>query len=86
MLGTTRCKVNALHRQAVDRLGRGLAIVARDRKGVVQAIEGRGRAFLFGVQWHPEFLVFNRGQQRLYRRLVEAARDYAAERASRGRP
>ena len=34
------CRVNALHHQSVDRLGRGLAVVARDESGIVQAIEG----------------------------------------------
>jgi putative glutamine amidotransferase len=52
----------------------------------VQGLESQGQDFLFGVQWHPEFLVFDRGQQRLYRRLIEAAVGYAAERTSRGRP
>ncbi|MET4806899.1 gamma-glutamyl-gamma-aminobutyrate hydrolase family protein [Limibacillus sp. MBR-115] len=86
ILRVTRCRVNALHRQAVDRLGHGLAIVAHDQKGVVQALEGRGQAFLFGVQWHPEFLIFNPGQQRLYRRLIRAARSYTAERVNLGLP
>lgn len=80
LLGRTKTRVNALHHQSVDRIGRGLRVVARDRKGVVQGLESLGQDFLFGVQWHPEFLVFDRGQQRLYRRLVQAAAGFAAER------
>ncbi len=68
------CRVNALHHQSVDRLGRGLAIVARDEAGIVQAIEGAGPAFLLGVQWHPELLVFTPAQQRLFAALADAAR------------
>ncbi|MBL3036193.1 gamma-glutamyl-gamma-aminobutyrate hydrolase family protein, partial [Klebsiella pneumoniae] len=63
-----------LHHQSVDRLGRGLAIVARDEAGIVQAIEGAGPAFLLGVQWHPELLVFTPAQQRLFAALADAAR------------
>jgi putative glutamine amidotransferase len=36
------CRVNALHHQSVDRLGRGLRVVARDEAGIVQASRGRG--------------------------------------------
>lgn len=67
------CQVNSLHHQAIDNPGEGIDIVARDRNGLVQAIESRRHDFLIGVQWHPEFLVFNRPQQRLIRALVNAA-------------
>jgi putative glutamine amidotransferase len=68
------CRVNALHHQSVDRLGRGLRAVAKDEAGIVQGIEGEGDTFLIGVQWHPELLVWKRPQQRLFAALVEAAR------------
>ncbi len=92
LLERTRTRVNALHHQSVDRIGRGLKVVARDHLGIVQALEARDERFLFGVQWHPEFLIFDRGQQRLFRRLIRHARDRARElredqlRASRGLP
>ncbi|NJO55694.1 MAG: type 1 glutamine amidotransferase [Rhodospirillales bacterium] len=74
IIGKERDRVNALHHQAIDRLGRGLRVAARDEHGVVQAIECPQRAFLLGVQWHPEFMVFDPGQQKLYSALVDAAR------------
>jgi len=74
LLDVSRCRVNSLHHQAVDRLGDTLHVVARDRDGLVQAIEAPECPYLIGVQWHPEFLVFNRPQQRLIRGLVDAAR------------
>lgn len=78
ILASARCRVNALHHQAIDRLGDGLRVVARDENGVIQGIEAAdGRRFAFGVQWHPEFLVFDRGQQRLFRALAGAARGVA---------
>lgn len=73
ILGREVCKVNSLHHQAVDQMGRGLRVVGRDRWGVVQAIEGIGDRFLIGVQWHPEFLIFTPAQQRLYRSLIAAS-------------
>ena len=74
ILGTTECRVNALHHQSVDELGAGLQVVSRDAHGIVQAIELAAAQFVIGVQWHPEFLVFDRGQMRLFRSLVAAAR------------
>lgn len=67
------CRVNALHHQSVNLLGDGLQIAAEDQHGIIQGIEIKDTSrFVFGVQWHPEFLVFDRGQQRLFRRLVAA--------------
>ena len=73
MLGVSWCRVNSIHHQSVDRIGEGLRVSAWDRRGMVQGIESTGDHLFFGVQWHPEFLVFNRPQQRLYRALIQAA-------------
>jgi len=71
--GHTRFRVNSLHHQAVDRLGEGLAISAQDVHGVVQAIEGMGDAFVLGVQWHPEYMVWSTLSRRLFGALCDAA-------------
>ena len=73
LLGTTTTRVNALHHQSIDRTGRGLRAVAWDEHGIVQGVEAVDVPFLVGVQWHPEFLVADRGQQALYAALVAAA-------------
>jgi putative glutamine amidotransferase len=72
------CRVNALHHQSVDKLGRGLRVVAKDEAGVVQGIEGQAEPFLLGVQWHPELLIWKRPQQRIFGALVTAANQSAA--------
>jgi putative glutamine amidotransferase len=72
------CQVNALHHQSVDRLGRGLKVVAQDEAGIVQATEGSGPNFLLGVQWHPELLPFRSSQQRIFQALASAARERTA--------
>ncbi|KXS37322.1 MAG: putative glutamine amidotransferase [Halomonadaceae bacterium T82-2] len=73
LLGVDSCHVNSLHHQAIDRTGHNVRVVARDRDNLVQGIESTDHDFVIGVQWHPEFLVFNRPQQRLIRALVERA-------------
>lgn len=79
-LGTQRCRVNALHRQAVGRLGERLNAVGWDASGVIQAIERREGALLLGIQWHPELLPQLESQRRLFRELVASARHHATKR------
>jgi len=67
--------VNSLHYQSVKSLGQGLVAVAKESNGIIQAIEHEGSPFIVGVQWHPEYLAFEKPSQlRLFRSLVEAAR------------
>ena len=73
LMGGEQAKVNSLHHQAVDRLGDGLIVAARDGGGVIQATEHPGEDFLIGVQWHPEFLIFHHRHQNLFRGLIAAA-------------
>jgi putative glutamine amidotransferase len=67
-------RVNALHRQAIHRLGHGLRPAARDRNGILQAVEHETLPFVVGVQWHPEYLPQVRGQRRLFQALVREAK------------
>ena len=50
-------RVNSIHHQAIRNLGRNLVVEARSATDdIVEAIRWRGRSYVFGVQWHPEFL------------------------------
>jgi putative glutamine amidotransferase len=75
-------RVNALHRQAIDRLGRGLRVAARDRNGIVQAIEHAGLPFVIGVQWHPEYLPQLPSQRALFDAIIRAAKASTAAAAA----
>ncbi|WPO74860.1 gamma-glutamyl-gamma-aminobutyrate hydrolase family protein [Streptomyces sp. KN37] len=46
--------VPTYHHQAVDRLGKGLAVSAYAEDGTPEAIELPSPAWALGVQWHPE--------------------------------
>ncbi|MGD9966647.1 MAG: gamma-glutamyl-gamma-aminobutyrate hydrolase family protein [Hyphomonadaceae bacterium] len=76
-------KVNAIHLQAIDRLGAGMTVSAREPNGVIQAIEDRSQQFWLGVQFHPELLIYRAPFRRLFRALVNAAGARAEERRSR---
>lgn len=73
LLGLDRLDVNTFHHQATDRLGRRLRVVGHAPDGTVEAIEGTGTSYLFGVQWHAEWLTDRPEELRLFQSLVEAA-------------
>ena len=75
LLGRQRARINSLHNQAINRVGDGLVISARDLDQIPQAIEAPGRSFVIGVQWHPEFLLFLPRQRRLFQALLAAAQE-----------
>lgn len=74
LMNCQRCRINSLHNQAIDRLGDGLQVAARDLDYLVQAIEDPNAHFLLGVQWHPEFLPYIPRQLRLFGELVKASK------------
>ena len=80
--GQPRLAVNVIHQQAIDRLGAGLTVAARQTNGVIQVIEDRSRRFWIGVQHHPELMLYRAAHRRLFKGLVAAARARRRERAA----
>lgn len=54
--GQETASVNSIHHQAVKDLGRELSVEARAPDGIVEAIRWQGPSYVFGMQWHPEFM------------------------------
>lgn len=72
VLGVEQFMVNSRHHQCVDRVGRGLVVVAKATDGVIEALELPGKRFVVAVQWHPEDRTGG-----LDAKLFEAFRDVA---------
>ncbi|NGP88142.1 gamma-glutamyl-gamma-aminobutyrate hydrolase family protein [Fodinibius halophilus] len=68
--------VNAMHRQAVDETGDNMTVVAREERGIIQAIEHQYSNFVLGVQWHPEYMPQVPSQRRIFKRVVEEAQEF----------
>lgn len=49
--------VNTYHKQAVNKLGRGLKVIATAPDGVIEAFEDPTFPLFAAVQWHPERLI-----------------------------
>lgn len=64
--------INSMHHQAIGRLGDKLIRIADDHHGMTQAVEYTGDSFIIGVQWHPEFQLFNKGMRGIFRIFVNA--------------
>ena len=73
-----RASVTSIHHQSIKTIGRGLRIEAfSEPDGVVEAIRGEGKGYLFAVQWHPEFHAGDRAlldSTALLEEFLEAAR------------
>jgi putative glutamine amidotransferase len=77
LTGAGQHPVNSFHHQAVNELGDGLTVTARDLTGLVEGIEDSSREFVLGVQWHAESLYARDEQLALFQGLVAAARSGA---------
>ena len=68
--------VNSIHHQAIDKLGEGVEIVAKDELGIVQAIESKDmeKQFILGMQWHPEFMLHTRSNRKIFSAMLDACK------------
>jgi putative glutamine amidotransferase len=56
--GIKTARVNSIHHQSIKKLGRELIVEAwSEPDRMIEAARLRGDSYVFGVQWHPEFLV-----------------------------
>jgi putative glutamine amidotransferase len=77
VIGSARHGTKSHHHQGIDRVGDGLSISATSPfDGVIEAVELPQRAFVLGVQWHPEADAMSP----VVGGLVEAAGAHAHER------
>ena len=83
ILGSRELFINSFHHQGIDELAPSLRPVVWAEDGLVEGVEGRDHAWLYGVQWHPE-----RGEaespsderhpdKRLFWAFIQAAREFA---------
>ena len=56
LLGKEVIEVNTLHHQAAKDLGGDLVVMAVAPDGIIEAVQMKGKRFVWAVQWHPEYM------------------------------
>lgn len=73
LLGQERLAVNSYHHQGVRQIGEGLSVMAVAEDGLVEGLYAPDRKFVWGIQWHPEFIYQkDEASQKIFRAFVEA--------------
>jgi gamma-glutamyl-gamma-aminobutyrate hydrolase PuuD len=75
-IGKPEISVNSYHKQAADRLGRGLSVVATAPDGVIEGFEDPTFPLFAAVQWHPERLIDEPEHLAPFRLLVDTSRTH----------
>lgn len=70
-IGKSEFSVNTYHKQAVNKIGRGLRIIATAPDGVIEAFEDPALPLFAAVQWHPERLIDEPEHLAPFKLLVE---------------
>jgi putative glutamine amidotransferase len=80
VLRVTTLDVVSRHHQALASVAEPWRVCARDREGLIEAIERARSPFALGVQWHPELSPEGSANDRLFQALVGAAAMHATQR------
>jgi putative glutamine amidotransferase len=74
-IGKPEISVNSYHKQSVNRLGKGLRVIATAPDGVIEGFEDPSFPLFAAVQWHPERLTTEGEHLAPFRLLVEKAKE-----------
>jgi putative glutamine amidotransferase len=81
LAGADEIRVNSLHWQGVERLGKDLVIEARAPDGLIEGFQVRNSRFAVAVQWHPEWRAMSNPFSRaLFAAFGDASRERAQTR------
>jgi putative glutamine amidotransferase len=73
-IGKPVISANSYHKQAADRLGRGLRIIAKSPDGIIEGFEDPTFPLFAAVQWHPERLIDEPEHLAPFKLLVDVSR------------
>jgi putative glutamine amidotransferase len=74
VLGAPEISVNTYHKQGVNKLGKGLRVVATAPDGVIEGFEDPAFPLFAAVQWHPERLFEEKEHLAPFKLLVQKAK------------
>lgn len=68
-----KVKVNSIHTQGINEVGKNLIITAQEKNKVVQVIEDPSRLFYMGVQFHPELMTYHKYHRGIFKAFLKSA-------------
>ena len=74
-IGKSQIEANTYHKQAANKLGRGLKVVATAPDGVIEGFEDPTFPPFAAVQWHPERLNDSPEHLGIFKLLVSKANE-----------
>lgn len=78
-LNISNIKINTLHHQAIKKAPKSFTVEALDKYNIIQSISKKDKTnLIFGVQWHPEYLFYMKDHLKLFKILVNKAKDNLA--------
>ena len=81
LAGADEIRVNSLHWQGIERLGKDLVVEARAPDGLIEGFQVRNSRFAVAVQWHPEWQAMSNPFSRaLFAAFGDASRERAQTR------
>jgi putative glutamine amidotransferase len=76
LLGCDWLPVNSIHHQAVKDVAPELVPLAHSLDGVIEGVWMPGKRFVWGVQWHPEWIWdVDARQRKIFQAFVDACKE-----------
>ena len=72
LTGKEYLEVNSYHHQGINKLAKGLEIMALADDGLVEAVYMPDHAYVWAVQWHPEFSLKDEISKKIFSSFVES--------------
>jgi len=73
LIGKECLEVNSYHHQGINRLANGLEIMALADDGLAEAVYMPDHAYVWAVQWHPEFSLKDETSKKIFSSFVRSA-------------
>ena len=70
LIGKERIDVNSYHHQGINRLAKGLEIMASADDGLVEAVRMPDHPYVWAVQWHPELSLKDEVSKKIFASFV----------------
>jgi len=73
LIGKENIEVNSYHHQGINKLAKGLEVMALADDGLVEAVYMPDRSYVWAVQWHPEFSLKDENAKKIFSSFTESA-------------